>query len=611
MLYLSTYFTLIKRILFLLLIYTISRVGFFLFNLGWYGNMDFFDILSAFLKGILFDLKTILIINLPFVFLTLVPFNFTFKVWYQKSLRFYFVLTNLIPLFFNIADYEYFKFIGKRSDVNLFGVRNDIAEQLGQMMIDFWYLVLIGIIFGIVLWIFYPLRAGKYYRIKPLYIFPVFIIFSGLVFLGLRGSLKVKPLLPVAAYGGSPERANLILNTPFCIIHTLNKKPLQTLDYYSPEEMDEYLPEPFLQSDTGYPGNNVLILIVESLSPEFVGHLNSSKGYTPFLDSLAGKGVSFRYCFSNGRTSQQAVPSILIGIPQLMNESISTSPYQTNHFFSLSAYLKQLGYHAYFFHGGNNGTMGFDKFTAKIGFKYFGADEYPDKRDHDGSWGIYDGPYLKYCAAMLNELPKPFFSTIFTLSSHQPYLIPRDARDLFKNANNPAQNVMEYTDFSIKGFFKEAEKTSWYNNTLFIITADHTHPHIEHKYHGYIDGYRIPMIMFHPSVQLNIDTDIIVQQIDIQPTIADFLGISPDGLPRFGQSVLKKGGNRNALFYAYNSYYLVKKDYYLEMLDDNFRFKDWKDNIIDVSSSAIADTNLIKAYRQYFNNSMVDNSFRR
>jgi phosphoglycerol transferase MdoB-like AlkP superfamily enzyme len=609
MLYLSTYFTLIKRILFILLIYTLSRLGFFFFNLGWYSSMGFLDISTAFLKGILFDLKTVLIINLPFIILSVLPFGFIFKNWYQKSLKIFFVVTNLFPLFFNIADYEYSKFIGKRSDISLNGVRNDIAEQLGQMAVDYWYLVLTGIVFGIILWIFYPRKTEKLYRFKPAYVLPVFVIFGGFVFLGMRGSLKVKPLLPVAAYSGSPERASLMLNTPFCIIHTIDKKPLQKLNYFSDEELDKHLPEPYLMPDTNHLGNNILIFIVESLSPEFVGHLDSSKGYTPFLDTIAGKGVSFRYCFSNCRTSQQAVPSILIGIPQLMDESISTSQYQTNHFFSLAEYLKPFSYHAYFFHGGNNGTMGFDTFTEKTGFSYYGADEYPDKRDHDGSWGIYDGPYLKYCADMLDRLPKPFFCTIFTLSSHQPYLIPENLREKFDISNNPAQNAMAYTDYSIKGFFKEAEKTDWYKNTLFIITADHTHPHIEHKYQGYIDGYRIPLIIFHPSVKLTPDTDNIVQQIDILPTIAHFLGIRPERLPRFGQSVLKNDPNRSALFYAHDAYYLVKKDYYIEMLDTEFRYKDWHDNPVELPAASDEDINLLKASRQYFNNNMVNNTF--
>ena len=611
MLYLSTYITLIKRILFLLLVYTLSRLGFFLYNIGMYGTLGFRDIMTAFSMGVLFDLKTILIINLPFILLSLLPFDFIFKKWYQKALKIFFLVTNLIPLLFNVADYEYSKFIGKRSDISLFGVRKDITEQFGQMAADFWYLAVIGLVFGIILWKLYPLKVSRIYRIRNIYIFPVFVLFGGLTFIGMRGSFGVKPLLPVAAYGGSPERATLMLNTPFCIIHTIGKKPLTTLDYYTPDELNKYLPKPYVKNDTSRMGSNIVIFIVESLSPEFVGHLEGTKGHTPFLDTLASRGYSFRYCFSNGRTSQQAVPSILIGIPQLMDESISTSQYQTDDFFSLPEHLKPEGYHAYFFHGGLNGTMGFDKFTEKLGFQYFGETEYPDKRDYDGSWGIYDGPYLKYCAGMLDKVEKPFITAIFTLSSHQPYLIPDDVKEMFNKNKSEAQNAMEYTDYAIRGFFEAAQKSSWYKNTLFIVTADHTHPHIEHRYRGYIDGYRIPMIMYHPGLKLSPDTSRIVEQIDILPTIADYLGIHPSSLPRFGQSVLHNNNEGNALFYAHGSYYLVKKEYYLEMLEGKFKYKDWHDELITPSDSILPDTNRIKAYQQYFNDNMVNNTFGR
>lgn len=611
MLYLSSYITLVKRILFLLLIYSLTRLGYYLYNLGWYADLGFFAIFSAFAKGVLFDLKTILYINLPFLVLSLLPFNIIFKDWYKKMLKVFFFITNLIPLCFNIADYEYSKYIGKRSDINIFGISQDIKRQFGQMALDFWYLALIGIFTVFLLWKFYPRQIRKGFRIKPLFTIPFFMVFTALVFLGLRGSVKLKPLLPVAAYSGSPEIANLMLNTPFCIIHTFGKEPLTILNYFTDEELDHFLQKPFIQSDTNRLGSNIVIVIVESLSPEFVGHLSDTLGYTPFIDSLAYQGISFKYCLSNGRTSQQAVPSILGGIPQLMDESIATSLYQTNRFYSLPVHLHQFGYNSYFFHGGNNGTMGFDKFTTKMGYQYFGANEYLDKKDHDGSWGIYDEPYLKYCAEMLDKLSKPFLSAIFTLSSHQPYSIPRDVKHLFKKGKDPAQNAIAYADYALKGFFREAEKYDWFNNTLFIITADHTHPPIERKFTGFLDEYRIPLIIYHPSMNFFVDTEKLVQQIDILPTIADFLGISPVALPKFGKSVFLKNEERNGIIYNHNSFYLVKSGYYLEMFDEEFKFKNWKDKPIPMPESASSDTIMIKAYRQYFNNSLVNNSFGR
>ncbi|MBN2613151.1 MAG: sulfatase-like hydrolase/transferase [Bacteroidales bacterium] len=609
--YFGSYVSLLKRLMFILLIYSLCRLGFFLYNLGWYSDMGMYDIFTAFAKGVLFDLKTILYINLVFIFLSLLPFGFIFNHGYQLMLKVFFFVTNLVPLGFNIADYEYSKFIGKRSDIIIFGVQEDVKEQFGQMMLDFWYLAVILVFFGFIMWKFYPNSITKRQRIKNTYIFPVILLFLGLVFLGLRGSFKVKPLLPVAAYTGSPERATLMLNTPFCIIHTIGKEPLEVLHYFSDEELDNYIQKPYFQPDTNRIGSNIVILIVESLAPEFVGYLSGDTRFTPFIDSLASKGLAFRYGMSNGRTSQQAVPSILAGIPQLMDESIATSVYQTNSFFSLADDLKKSGYGAYFFHGGNNGTMGFDKFTGKLGYQYFGADEYPDKADHDGSWGIYDGPYLQYCVRMLTGLPKPFFAAIFTLSSHQPYAIPKDVKHLFTKGKEPIQNAVAYADYSIRGFFEEASKSDWYRNTLFVITADHTHPPVEKKFDGFIDEYRIPIIFYHPQISLSADTEQIVQQVDIIPSVADFLGLDPDPLPRFGKSVFLKEAERNAIIYNHNSYYLAKKGYYLEMIDGKFRFRDWYDHPVTFSGKAMADTSLIKAYRQYFNHNMVNNSFLR
>ncbi len=607
--YFSSYLTLLRRLLFILIIYTLSRFGYFLFNLQWYAGMSIHDILYAFTKGILFDLKTILYINLVFILLSLLPFNFIFKKWYQNALKIFFFITNLIPLCFNIADYQYSKFIGKRSDINLFGVREDIRQQFGQMALDFWYLAIIAILFGYLLWRFYPRKITQKYKIKTMYILPVFVLFSSLLFLGLRGSLKVKPLLPVAAYNGSPERANLMLNTPFCIIHTIGKQPLEILNYYTDEELNSYLKNPYTLSDTGHLGSNIMIIIVESLSREFVGHLNGTEGFTPFLDSLASYGITFRYCLANGRTSQQAVPSILAGIPQFMDESIATSIYQTDNFFSIPVHLKKFGYSAYFFHGGHNGTMGFDKFTGKMGYQYFGLDEYPNMEDFDGSWGIFDGPYLKYVADTLNKLPKPFVASVFTLSSHQPYSIPKNLKHLFTRGDHPEQNAIAYTDYSLRGFFNEAKKYDWYKHTLFIITADHTFPAVGVKYKGFIDEYRIPLIMYHPGIKLTADSMNIVEQIDIMPSVGDFLGINPEIMPKFGNSVFAGDVNRHGIIYNHSAYYLVKKGYYIEMLMGNFRYRDWYDKPVELPDSLVRDTSLLKAYRQYFNNSLVNNSF--
>ena len=585
-------------------------MGFFFFNLPLYHGVPWYVVTGAFFRGIVFDLNVILYINLPFILLSLLPFNFVFKPAYQLSLKILFFITNLIPVFFNVADFEYAKFIGKRSDSDLLGVKNDIAQQFGQMAMDFWYLALIGIVFGIILWKLYPLKTEKRYRMKITSVAGTFILFNSFVLLGLRGSLGMKPLLPISAYNKSPKTATLVLNTPFCVIHTLGKKPLEELKYFSDGELMKNLPLQYVKRDTAIrTGQNIVIFILESFSPEFIGHLTNGNGYTSFLDSIANEGVSFRYGFSNGRTSQQAVPSILAGIPQLMNESIITSQYQTDNFFSLPDFLKEYGYNAYFFHGGNNGTMGFDRFTEKIGYTYFGADEYPDKSDHDGDWGIYDGPYLRYCAKMMTDLPKPFIASVFTLSSHQPYLIPKELRDTFSKGKYPAQNAIAYADYALRGFFESASRQDWYTNTLFVFSADHTHPPVEESYEGFIDTYHIPIIFFHPGMALNCDTSRIVQQVDILPSVADFLGVYPPHMPRFGTSVFMDNPDPEAILFNSDRYFLVRKGYYCELESENPGFYDWHDRPLKTDSLNNRDITRLNAYRQYYNDGMIENSF--
>ncbi len=610
MVYLSTYRVLLKRLLLLLAIYTLCRVGFYLFNLRSFSDVAWNQVAAAFFQGILFDLNAILYINIPFILLSLLPLKVVYTRGYQLALKIYFIITNLVPVFFNVADFEYAKFIGKRSDSSIFDVKKDIVEQFGQMAADFWYLTLIAVVLLFLFWKLYPPYVEKKHRLRPFPMILIFLVFNGMVALGLRGSFGVKPLLPISAYSRSSETATLMLNTPFCILHTLDKKPLKKLQYYNEQELLDNLPEQFVKRNKpDRIGQNIVIFILESFSPEFVGHLSHNKGYTPFLDSIAKNGVSFSFGFSNGRTSQQAVPSILAGIPQLMNESIITSTYQTNAFFSLPEYLKKYGYHAYFFHGGNNGTMGFDSFTRKIGFQYFGAREYPDQNDHDGSWGIYDGPYLKYCAEKLTELPGPFIASIFTLSSHQPYLIPADLKGRFSYGKSPVENSVAYTDYALKRFFDAASRQDWFKNTLFVFTADHTHPPVEIKYNGFIYAYHIPIIFYHPGMVLDSDSSRIVQQVDILPSVADFLGIFPEDMPKFGTSVFMKDANQEAILFNSGRYFLVRPGYYCKMEGNSIGYYSWSDEPLLPADTMSTDSVRLKSYRQYFNEGMIENSF--
>ena len=607
--YLSVYWKLLLRLLVILLIYTLARFLFLIFNWSYYHQLPAGEIVMSFIYGLRFDISAVLYINLLFIYLSLLPFKFIFNAIYQRALKIFFLVTNLIFLLFEVADFQYIKFSGKHIDMGIFGFWGDLVSQGFQMSLDYWYLTIILTVLGIIIWYMYPDKITKKGRLNIAFTIIGFVLLHGILLVGVRGNAKSKPIMPIVAFAESPRTGNLILNTPFCMIQTIGKTTLRPDHYFDKQELDRILPQQFMSKAEHLPHRNVVIFILESFSSEFIGYLDSTTHFTPFLDSLANVGVAFRNCYANGRISQQAVPSILAGLPNLMEESILTSPYQVDQFFSMPQYLKKYGYHAYFFHGGNNGTMGFDRFTEKIGFRYFGRNEYPYKGDFDGNWGIYDEPYLKYCAGMLDSLKGPFIASIFTLSSHQPYKIPEKYRERFSKGKYPIQNSISYADYAISRFFEKAKKMDWYKNTLFIFTADHSFPPPDNRWWGILDQYHIPLILFYPGHKFETDDRMVVQHADILPTVADFLGVYPPHLPRFGFSVLSPDSTADAVFYHNKSFYLVKNDYYLRLLNGEFSFFNKKDQPLKKDFTDSLAINRLKAYKQYFENSMVDNTF--
>ena len=131
--------------------------------------------------------------------------------------------------------------------------------------------------------------------------------------------------------------------------------------------------------------------------------------------------------------------------------------------------------------------------------------------------------FLIFFADELNKKEKPFFATFFSLSSHHPYKIPKEHEGKFRKGEHPILEAVGYTDYSLKKFFEKAEKQSWFDNTLFVITADHTSYRINEKYNNAVGAVKIP-IAFYKSGDTTLvgERSEVVQQIDIY---ADGIGV--------------------------------------------------------------------------------------
>ena len=114
------------------------------------------------------------------------------------------------------------------------------------------------------------------------------------------------------------------------------------------------------------------------------------------------------------------------------------------------------------------------KICEILGFDhYYGMTEYNNDADFDGVWGIWDHKFFQYMNKTLSEKKKPFFATVFSVSSHAPFQVPKELKNQFKEGNVPLHKCIRYTDYSLKKFFESASKEKWFNNTIFVFTGDH------------------------------------------------------------------------------------------------------------------------------------------
>ncbi len=543
---------LVKRLLLSLFTLFIARIVFIIANDSVFRFDSANELLWVLIGGLHFDFAVVLRTHFIFILLHLIPGKFKFSIIAERLSIIVFLLVNGILLAFNLLDAEYFDFTHKRSTIDLFflaTVGNDIQKMIPMFIGDHWYLICIWL--GTMLMVFslYPTEKRLVVAIlnhkRELiidYVIGIAIVFT--LLFGARGKLNDKLVIQDAVqYVTKIENIPAVLNTPFSMLESIDKQELPEIKHgeLQANNHSNYLNHQSLQKRT-LKEKNVVVLILESFSVEYSQYLSGLEmGYMPFLDSLMQEGLHFTNAIANGKKSIEAVPSIMCGVPALMTNPVITSEYADNNFASLPDILGKYGYSSAFYHGAANGSMGFEQFCSHIGFEeYKGMSEYGEKSDYDGHWGIYDEPFLRFFANDLDSKKQPFMAGIFTLSSHHPYKIPEEYCDTFPEGSIAMLRTISYADYALREFFSEVKNRDWYKNTLFVITADHTGKPYTRQFSNSFQNYRIPMLFYAPgeSELKGCDTTL-TQQIDILPSILDYLGIV-DYVQPFGNSVFTK-----------------------------------------------------------------------
>lgn len=561
----------LKRVLLILLLYTVSRLFFYILNAGYFEDVSFVELLKIFLTGIRFDIAAIVFTNAIFIFY-LLPGSYKNNHSVQKSYDLLFFLINSIALLTNFIDAKFFDFINKRITSSIFtlmGTNQDVWFQIPLFIKEYWYVVLSYTVLIILFW--YCLPRLRYDRLVDEKLSIKSFLYQTLVLVGIICFMRwgamgtsLKPMGIIDATNYSElKHAPLVLNTPFSIIKSIENESLEEHRYFSANSLTRiYYPVHQVEEKRAPKKMNVVIFILESFSREYSGFMNGGQGYTPCFDSILRKSLVFTNAFANGTQSYEAMPAIIAGIPNLMDKPYIGSKYADNMIESLPLLLRKEGYHTSFFHGGNNGTMDFNNFANVAGIEhYFGRNEYNNDADYDGHWGIWDEPYLQYFARQIDRFPQPFFTAVFTLSSHHPYNIPEKYKEKFIDGALPILKSIRYTDKALGEFFETAQEMPWYNNTLFVFTADHAAQAVERIYNSTTGMYAIPIAFYHPSDSLfkGIDSTV-AQQIDIMPTVLDYLGY-PKPFFAFGESLFNASVPHRAISFVNGMYQLIEGDY--------------------------------------------------
>lgn len=588
--YYSSPVAFVANILLAYLSFALCRLAFLFENWGLFAEqLTSQSIKQIWSGGWMFDTSAILYTHALYALLMLFPIHYKERDGYQQCAKLLFIFINSLSIFVNLADAVYFQYTGRRTTATVFqefSNETNLAGVFGVEILNHWYLVLVAIFLIYGLSKLYLKPVGKpytsplwfYYSVQTLCL----ALFVPLCIAGMRGGFTtaVRPITLSNAnqYANRPAEAALVLNTPFSIIRTIGKKAFVNPAYFAEENLEAiYTPLHQPQPDKPFTPKNVVVLIVESFGKEYIGALNKQlangpyQGYTPFIDSLLTHSLTYSHTFGNGRKSIDGMPSILSSIPMFIEPFFLTSA-AMNKVSSIAGELNQKGYYSAFFHGADNGSMGFQAFARAAGFTdYYGRTEYNQDpnyngdKDFDGMWAVWDEEFLQFFADKINRFQQPFVTALFTASSHHPFKIPAKYKDRFPEGELPIHKCIAYTDYALKRFFEKVANEPWFTETLFVIAADHANQSNHEVYQTDLGAFQVPILFYAPGDSTLVGyKEQIAQQIDIMPTVLSYLGYDKPFIA-FGSDLLTTpAADSYAVNYYNGTYQYVKGEYLLQ-----------------------------------------------
>lgn len=273
---------------------------------------------------------------------------------------------------------------------------------------------------------------------------------------------------------------------------------------------------------------NVILISVESLGAEFLGAWGDRRGLTPRLDALARDSLMFTNVYATGNRTVRGLEALALAVPPTPGQSILKRP-RNEHMFTLGDVMEQRDYESFFFYGGYGYFDNMNAFFSTNDYAVADRTAIPsDRIHHENVWGVADEDLFAFVSARIDAhvtaaRGKPFFAHVMTTSNHRPYTYPEGRVDIPSGSGR--EGAVKYTDWAVGRFIDEARRHAWFDNTIFVITADHG-ANARGSAEIPIEQYRIPLLIYAPAKIRPRRVDRLMSQIDVPPTLLGLMGLS-------------------------------------------------------------------------------------
>lgn len=554
-------------------IFTLFRGILFFIYFDEFSTLSVFQVLQSFIYGLRFDFALTSVLFIIPILMINMPFKWAenrkwLGFWYWVCLPLVIAICLLLS-----ADIAYYAYVKRHITQELNLILHDSFFIL-QMGLNSYKLALLSFAVFITALILvwrkmFKLNMHSSESKSTAKRIISFILIFLVLFIGLRGGIQRKNIHVINAFtSGNPTQGNLILNGAYSALRSFDKKPSVSHVFYSPEKLKQQAKKLGLyKQNDNYPFQNkfnhkktnklnVVIVLLESWSYKYVDALAGNNfGITPNFDQLVHEGLSFNHFYAAGQRSIEGLQAVLTGVPILIDLPRLGWGLENSKFSRLGSLLQQHNYHTLFVQSSRRTSFHIDSISAAAGFEdYYGMEDmqlklnYPDPGSF---WFGWDHETFNKVQSRLTKVSQPFISFVFTGSTHSPYGTLPEQFHKYPHHTDTEQGFMNtifYTDWAIGQFMKEARQQSWFDNTVFFFTADHTLGAYQNG--TTLDQFHIPFVMYSPKHIKPGFNNTISSHLDIMPTIIDLLKL-PDSFSAVGKSLFKKKNNNEAFAYIH------------------------------------------------------------